>query len=132
VVYSRALRPSPHCASGSRAWPYFRSVSVHSTKLRNTFAVLACVAGGGSSRREEGKTPRKLAVVAVARKLAVLLDRLWMSGEVYEPLRNSQKATATNSWAQTSLRREKQRTLIRWQRLMNREHPTCTERKPLT
>jgi transposase len=29
--------------------------------------------------------------VAVARKLAVLLHRLWVSGEVYEPLRNSQK-----------------------------------------
>jgi hypothetical protein len=25
------------------------------------------------------------------RKLAVLLHRLWVSGEVYEPLRNSQK-----------------------------------------
>jgi hypothetical protein len=31
-------------------------------------------------------------VVAVARKLAVLLHRLWVSGEVYEPLRNSQQA----------------------------------------
>jgi hypothetical protein len=28
----------------------------------------------------------------VARKLAVLLHRLWVSGEVYEPLRNSKKA----------------------------------------
>ena len=33
----------------------------------------------------------KKAKVAVARKLAVLLHRLWVSGEVYEPLRNSQK-----------------------------------------
>jgi len=32
------------------------------------------------------------AIVAVARKLAALLHRLWVSGEVYEPLRNSQKA----------------------------------------
>jgi len=39
-----------------------------------------------------GKTAKKRAVVAVARKLAVLLHRLWVSGEVYEPLRNSQKA----------------------------------------
>ena len=39
-----------------------------------------------------GKNARKRAVVAVARKLAVLLHRLWVSGEVYEPLRNSQKA----------------------------------------
>ena len=39
-----------------------------------------------------GKNAKKRAVVAVARKLAVLLHRLWISGEVYEPLHNSQKA----------------------------------------
>jgi transposase len=39
-----------------------------------------------------GKNAKKRAVIAVARKLAVLLHRLWVSGEVYEPLRNSQKA----------------------------------------
>jgi transposase len=39
-----------------------------------------------------GKNAKKRAVVAVARKLAVLLHKLWVSGEVYEPLRNSQKA----------------------------------------
>jgi transposase len=39
-----------------------------------------------------GKNAKKRAVVAVARKLAVLLHRLWVTGEVYEPLRNSQKA----------------------------------------
>src|SRR5580698_6032357 len=39
-----------------------------------------------------GKNAKKRAVVAVARKLAVLLHRLWVSGEVYEPLRNSNKA----------------------------------------
>src|SRR5271169_2450303 len=39
-----------------------------------------------------GKNAKKRAVVAVARKLAVLLHRLWVGGEVYEPLRNSQKA----------------------------------------
>jgi transposase len=43
----------------------------------------------GGARRKNAK---KRAVVAVARKLAVLLHRLWVSGEVYEPLRNSQKA----------------------------------------
>ena len=31
-------------------------------------------------------------MVAVARKLAVLLHRLWVNGEVYEPLHNSQQA----------------------------------------
>lgn len=37
-----------------------------------------------------GKNAKKRAVVAVARKLCVLLHRLWVTGEVYEPLRNSQ------------------------------------------
>lgn len=35
-----------------------------------------------------GKNAKKRAVVAVARKLAVLLHRLWLTGEVYEPLHN--------------------------------------------
>ncbi len=38
-----------------------------------------------------GKNGKKRAVVAVARKLAVLLHRLWTTGEVYEPLRNSNR-----------------------------------------
>ena len=38
-----------------------------------------------------GKSAKKRAVVAVARKLAVLLHRLWVTGAVYEPLRNTQK-----------------------------------------
>src|ERR1700691_3661568 len=41
-----------------------------------------------------GKNAKKRAVVAVARKLAVLLHRLWVSGEVYEPLRNNHKVVA--------------------------------------
>jgi hypothetical protein len=32
---------------------------------------------------------KKRAIIATARNLAVLLHRLWVSGEVYEPLRNS-------------------------------------------
>jgi transposase len=38
------------------------------------------------------KNAKKRAVVAVARKLAVLLHSLWMSGELYEPLRNAHRA----------------------------------------
>jgi transposase len=34
-----------------------------------------------------GRAARKKALVAVARKLAVLLHRLWVTGEAYEPLR---------------------------------------------
>jgi transposase len=36
-----------------------------------------------------GKNAKKRAVVAVARKLSVVLHRLWVSAEVYEPLRNA-------------------------------------------
>jgi transposase len=42
-----------------------------------------------------GKNAKKRAVVAVARKLAVLLHRLWVTGEIYEPLRQAkQRKTA--------------------------------------
>jgi transposase len=40
-----------------------------------------------------GKNSKKRAVVAVARKLAVLLHRLWVSGEVYDPLYNAHRRT---------------------------------------
>ncbi len=39
-----------------------------------------------------GKNAKKRAAVAVARKLSVLLHRLWVSGEVYEPLRNTHRS----------------------------------------
>ena len=35
-----------------------------------------------------GKRGKKKAVLAVARKLGILLHRLWVTAEVYEPLRN--------------------------------------------
>jgi len=41
-----------------------------------------------------GKNAKKRAVVAVARKLAVLLHRLWSTGEVYEPLHQAMKNQA--------------------------------------
>ena len=44
-----------------------------------------------------GKNAKKRAAVAVARKLSVLLHRLWSTGEAYDPLRNAgpEEATAT-------------------------------------
>jgi transposase len=38
-----------------------------------------------------GKNAKKRAAVAVARKLSVLLHRLWVSGEVYDPLHNAHR-----------------------------------------
>lgn len=42
-----------------------------------------------------GKNGKKRAIVATARKLAVLLHHLWVSGEVYEPLHNSCRVAVT-------------------------------------
>ena len=42
-----------------------------------------------------GKAAKKKAVIAVARKLAVLLLALWRTGEIYEPLRNADRRAQT-------------------------------------
>jgi len=44
-----------------------------------------------------GKNAKKRAVVAVARKLAVLLHSLWARGEVYEPLRHGLRKAAQDA-----------------------------------
>ncbi len=44
----------------------------------------------GLARAASAKSAKKRAVVAVARKLAVLLHRLWVTGEVYVPLRGQE------------------------------------------
>jgi transposase len=43
-----------------------------------------------------GKAAKKRAIVAVARKLAALLRRLWMTAEVYEPLRSTSSGRLKN------------------------------------
>jgi transposase len=40
-----------------------------------------------------GKNSKKRAAVAVARKLAVLLHRLWVTAELYDPLHNARRST---------------------------------------
>ena len=42
-----------------------------------------------------GKNAKRRAVVAVARKLAVLLHHLWVTGDVYEPLHHTEAETRT-------------------------------------
>jgi len=44
------------------------------------------------AEQNRARGAKQRAVVAVARKLAVLLHRLWVGGEVYEPLRQTKKA----------------------------------------
>jgi transposase len=43
------------------------------------------------------KNSKKRAAVAVARKLAVLLHSLWLSAEVYEPLRNTHRCSGVQA-----------------------------------
>ena len=50
---------------------------------------------GESIASRGGKNAKKRAVIAVARKLAVLLHRLWVTGETYEPLRNTIRTRQT-------------------------------------
>jgi len=52
------------------------------------FGLRLCERGGRAAKRR--------AAVAVARKLAVLLHRLWISGQPYEPLRNSLRTAVAN------------------------------------
>ncbi|GAB6057196.1 IS110 family RNA-guided transposase [Desulfonatronum parangueonense] len=47
---------------------------------------------GNRISQHGGKMAKKRAVVAVARKLAVLLHRLWVTGEAYDPFYNQPKA----------------------------------------
>jgi transposase len=47
---------------------------------------------GSSLIARGGRGAKSRAVVAVARKLSVLLHHLWVTGEVYDPLRNSKNA----------------------------------------
>jgi len=44
---------------------------------------------GAKLAERGGKNAKKRAIVAVARKLGILLHRLWVTGEVYDPLRNT-------------------------------------------
>lgn len=47
---------------------------------------------GEKIARRGGKNAKRRAVVAAARKLSVLLHRLWITGEAYEPLYNAGRA----------------------------------------
>jgi transposase len=46
---------------------------------------------GEKIARRGGKNAKKRAAVAVARKLSVLLHRLWMTAEIYDPLYNTRR-----------------------------------------
>jgi transposase len=71
--------------------PYLRTLLVQGAHhILGPFGVDSDLRRWGLKLAERGgKSGKKRAIVATARKLAVLLHHLWISGEAYEPLHNS-------------------------------------------
>ncbi|HKW68528.1 MAG TPA: IS110 family transposase [Terriglobales bacterium] len=71
--------------------PYLRTLLVQGAQhILGPFGVDCDLRRWGLKLAERGgKSGKKRAIIATARKLAVLLHRLWVSGEVYEPLHNN-------------------------------------------
>src|SRR5580693_8890598 len=71
--------------------PYLRTLLVQGAQhILGPFGIDCDLRRWGLKLAERGgKSGKKRAIIATARKLAVLLHRLWVSGEVYEPLHNS-------------------------------------------
>jgi len=71
--------------------PYLRTLLVQGAQhILGPFGVDCNLRRWGLKLAERGgRNAKKRAIIAVARKLAVLLHHLWVSGEVYEPLHNS-------------------------------------------
>ena len=70
--------------------PYLRTLLVQGAQhILGPFGADSDLRRWGLKLAERGgRNGKKRAIIATARKLAVLLHRLWVSGEVYEPLRN--------------------------------------------
>ncbi len=75
--------------------PYLRTLLVQGAQhILGPFGVDCDLRRWGPKPAERGgRNGKKRAIVATARKLAVLLHHLWVSGEVYEPLHNSSRTT---------------------------------------
>jgi transposase len=75
--------------------PYLRTLLVQGAQhILGPFGIDCDLRRWGLKLAERGgKSGKKRAIVATARKLAVLLHHLWVSGEVYQPLHNNQSAS---------------------------------------
>jgi transposase len=75
--------------------PYLRTLLVQGAQhILGPFGIDCDLRRWGLKLAERGgRNGKKRAIVATARKLAVLLHHLWVSGEVYEPLHNSRAIT---------------------------------------
>ena len=79
--------------------PYLRTLLVQGAQhILGPFGVDCDLRRWGLKLAERGgRNGKKRAIVATARKLAVLLHHLWVSGEVYEPLHNSSRTTVATA-----------------------------------
>jgi transposase len=77
--------------------PYLRTLLVQGAQhILGPFGADSDLRRWGLKLAERGgSNGKKRAVIAVARKLSILLHRLWVSGEVYEPLRNTRALVPT-------------------------------------
>ena len=86
-------RSEPQMHISKEGDPYMRTLLVQGAQhMLGPFGVDCDLRRWGLKLAERGgKNGKKRAIIATARKLAVLLHRLWVSGEVYEPLYNSRR-----------------------------------------
>src|SRR5436309_4123702 len=91
-------RSEPQMHISKEGDPYLRTLLVQGAQhILGPFGADCDLRRWGLKLAERGgKSGKKRAIIATARKLAVLLHHLWVSGEVYDPLHNSkQKAMLT-------------------------------------
>jgi transposase len=88
-------RSEPQLHISKEGDPYLRTLLVQGAQhILGPFGIDCDLRRWGLRLAERGgKSGKKRAIVATARKLAVLLHHLWMSGEAYEPLHNSSRTT---------------------------------------
>jgi transposase len=88
-------RSEPQLHISKEGDPYLRTLLVQGAQhILGPFGIDCDLRRWGLRLAERGgKSGKKRAIVATARKLAVLLHHLWVSGEAYEPLHNSSRTT---------------------------------------
>src|ERR1700683_1745701 len=88
-------RSEPQMHISKEGDPYLRTLLVQGAQhILGPFGIDCDLRRWGLRLAERGgKNGKKRAIVATARKLAVLLHHLWVSGEAYEPLHTSSRTT---------------------------------------
>jgi transposase len=86
-------RSEPQMHISKEGDPYLRTLLVQGAQhILGPFGIDCDLRRWGLKLAERGgRNGKKRAIVATARKLAVLLLHLWVSGEVYEPLHNTSR-----------------------------------------